>query len=97
MSINPINHILLQQPHLIQAEACRRSFFTFVQEFWSTIVTEEPVYNWHIPFLCEELEKVLWRVIARQPKAYDLIINIPPGTTKTTIASIMFPNSSRFS
>lgn len=27
----------------------------------------------------------------RQPKIHDLIINIPPGTTKSTICSVMFP------
>lgn len=30
-------------------------------------------------------------VVAREPKLYDLLINIPPATTKTTIATIMFP------
>jgi len=72
-------------------EQLRNSFFEFVKYFWDVVVTEDPVYNWHIPYLCEELEKVNKLVIARKPKAYDLIINIPPGTTKSTICTIMYP------
>ena len=73
------------------AEECRRSFFYFVQTFWDVIIKEPPVYNWHIPYLCEELEVLARSVKAREPKPYDLIINIPPGTTKSTIVTIMFP------
>lgn len=30
-------------------------------------------------------------IVNRLPKPYDLIVNIPPGTTKSTIVTIMFP------
>lgn len=73
------------------AEECRNSFFYFVKTFWDVIIKEKPVYNWHIPYLCEELQKLAQYVKAREPKPYDLIINIPPGTTKSTIVTIMFP------
>ncbi|MCQ2299719.1 MAG: phage terminase large subunit [Bacteroidales bacterium] len=73
------------------AEECRRSLFYFVRTFWDVIINEPPVFNWHIPYLCEELEVLGRSVKAREPKPYDLIINIPPGTTKSTIVTIMFP------
>lgn len=73
------------------AEECRNSFFYFVQTFWDVIIKEKPVYNWHIPYLCEELQSLAQYVKDRKPKPYDLIINIPPGTTKSTIVTIMFP------
>lgn len=73
------------------ADECRRDFFYFVRLFWSTIIQEAPVYNWHIPYLCSELEKIAHPIFLRQPKLYDLIINIPPATTKSTIVTIMFP------
>lgn len=73
------------------ASICRKSFFDFVREFWHTIIQEEPVWNWHIPYLCDELQTVAERVFHRQPKLYDLIINVPPGSTKSTICSVMFP------
>lgn len=55
------------------------------------IIAEEPVYNWHIPYLCKELQDLSVYIVNRQKKPYDLIINIPPGTTKSTIVTIMFP------
>jgi len=75
----------------VQAERCRRDFFYFVKTFWPVIIPEEPIYNWHIPYLCTELQVVVERVKNRQPKLYDLIINIPPGTSKSTIVTIMLP------
>ena len=75
----------------VVADECQRSFFYFVKTFWDVIIKEEPVYNWHIPYLCEELERLSIPVANRQPKLYDLIINIPPGTTKSTIVTIMWP------
>lgn len=74
-----------------QAELCKRHFFKFVQAFWGAIIPEEPVFNWHIPYLCGELEKMAYYIVNRLPKPYDLIVNIPPGTTKSTIVTIMFP------
>ena len=75
----------------VVADQCRRSFFYFVQTFWDVIIKEEPTYNWHIPFLCDELQRLSVSIVAREPKPYDLIVNIPPGTTKSTIVTIMWP------
>lgn len=75
----------------VVADQCRRDFFYFVQTFWDVIIKEEASYNWHIPFLCEELQKLSKSIVAREPKPYDLIVNIPPGTTKSTIVTIMWP------
>lgn len=73
------------------AELCRRDFFFFVQEFWEVIIPEKPVWNWHIQYLCEELQLLAINIVERKPKLYDLLINIPPGTTKSTIVTIMYP------
>ena len=75
----------------VEREACKGSLFEFVKSFWSIIIPEDPVFNWHIPYLCEELEKLAVYIVSREKKPYDLIINIPPGTTKSTIVTIMFP------
>lgn len=88
---NPVVQEVFSNPHLVKAERCRRSLFYFIQEFWEEVIKEDPVYNWHIPYLCSELEQVAYRVIAGLPKEYDLIINIPPGTTKSTVVAQMFP------
>lgn len=72
------------------AELCRRSFYTFLQEFWDVIIPEPPVFNWHIKYICDELQYLNSFVVKREPKPYDLVINIPPGTTKSTIITQMY-------
>ena len=92
------------------AELCRRSLFEFVQEFWDVIIPEEPVWNWHIEYLCNEIQEDVLRVCRlkerlssfdgvrfmmpakkREPKLHDLLVNIPPGSTKSTIITVMMP------
>ncbi len=75
----------------IEREACTKSLYEFVKSFWNVIIREEPVYNWHIEYLCNELQELSKSIVSRSKKPYDLIVNIPPGTTKSTIATIMFP------
>jgi predicted phage terminase large subunit-like protein len=70
---------------------CKESFYDFVQQFWSTVVPEDPIWNWHIEILCIEMQEVMERIFQNKPKEYDLLINIPPGTTKSTVCSIMAP------
>lgn len=87
--------VALREPCLDEADlcqsVCRESFYKFVQEFWEVIIPEEPVWNWHVKYLCDELQAMAELVFQRKKKLHDLIINIPPGTTKSTICSIMFP------
>lgn len=86
------------------AELCKREFSFFVKEFWSVVIAEELVWEPHMDVLCDEVQKVYERVFLRPdpndptgkrkirlPKLYDLIINIPPGTAKSTIVTIMAP------
>lgn len=73
------------------SQKCRSSFFAFFQEFWGVIIQEDLVLNWHMEYLCNELQELSHNIVTRQPKKYDLIINIPPSTTKSTICTIMYP------
>lgn len=75
----------------VKAELCKRSFYYFLQEFWDVIIPEKPVYNWHIKYLCDHLQEQAQLIKERKPKRYDTVINIPPGTTKSTICTVMFP------
>ncbi len=67
------------------------NFYEFFKFFWDTINHEELVDNWHIKYLCDELQSVAERVFRREKKEYDLIINIPPSMSKTSILNIYFP------
>jgi len=78
-------------PYMAIAELCRRSFFRFMQEFWECVSSDKPKWNWHIAFLCKELEYIAYRVGDGLPKEHDLVINIPPGSTKSITCTIMFP------
>lgn len=74
-----------------QIELFKKSYFEFFKHFWPTVVADPLVLNWHIEFICNEVQKVGKWVIERKPKEYDLLINVPPGTTKSTIVSVLFP------
>ncbi len=78
-------------PLVIRREINNRSLFQFIKYFWSEVSNDEFQSNWHIEFVCEELQKVVEKVANNQPKEYDLIINMPPGMTKTIVCSIMYP------
>jgi hypothetical protein len=81
----------LQNPLLIIRELNNRSLYHFIQWFWPVISNQEFSGNWHIECLCKELEEIAYRVGNREKKLHDLLINIPPGMTKTITCSIMFP------
>jgi predicted phage terminase large subunit-like protein len=72
------------------ASLCKDSFYFFVQEFWHIVVPEEPVWNWHIEYICNELQALAEDVIAGKPRKYDEIINICPGMSKSTVVSVLF-------
>jgi len=71
------------------ASICRENYFDFVQEFWGEIIQETPVWNWHIELMCDELQIISERVFKNLPKLYDLIFNLPPGQSKSTVCSVM--------
>jgi len=75
----------------LQASICKDSFYQFFLEFWHIVSAEELVPNWHIEYLCDELQTVALKVFRGEPRDKDIVINIPPGTTKSTIVSQMFP------
>lgn len=76
---------------MILKSICQESFYEFVKAFWNVIIPEDPVWNWHIHYLCDMFQKDAERVFQGLPKKKDTIVNISPGTTKSTILSIMAP------
>lgn len=74
----------------VKAERCKRSFYYFFCEFWETIEAVDLIPNWHIKFICDELQQVYntWETGASQD---DIIINVPPGSSKSTICTQLYP------
>lgn len=83
--------LLVENPRLATRELCRRSMYHFLQTFWEVASAHKFLGNWHIEYLCKELEEVARQVGSHTPRTHDLIINVPPGSTKTITCSIMFP------
>lgn len=75
----------------VRASICRSSFYEFFKEFWPEYTSEKLVDNWHIRYICQEMQKCAERVFAGERKEYDEIFNVPPGTSKSTICSRLFP------
>lgn len=74
----------------IVAQQCRNSFYRFFLEMWETIEAVDLVPNWHIEYLCGQLQEVYeaWERKEGQP---DVLINVPPGTSKSTTVTQLFP------
>lgn len=74
------------------ADVCRQSLAQFVREFWFVVNPGNPIqWNFHVEHMCSEVQAVYERVFAKKPKLYDLVYNISPGTSKSTVFSIMAP------
>jgi len=81
----------LQDPNALLTEKCKRSFFNFIVEFWDSVVNDPPILNWHIPYICAEMTKMIQRVVERKVRKHDLVINVPPGSTKSLLTTVFFP------
>jgi hypothetical protein len=81
----------IQQPYDVIRILNNRSFYHFLEYFWPVVSAHKFMTNWHIEFLCSELVQIAERVGAHEPRLYDLVVNVPPGSTKTITCSIMFP------
>jgi len=81
----------------IARSLCKDSYYFFFKEFWGVLVNEPLVDNWHIQYVCKELQYLVeWFLEGLKPnhdpkydyKPYDLVINEPPGSTKSLTVSI---------
>lgn len=70
----------------VEDELARRSLHQFVQTYWHIVEPDIPfIDNWHIRVICEHLEAVT------RGEIKNLLINVPPGTSKSTLVSVMWP------
>lgn len=70
------------------ASLCRLSYEDFVKEFWFTVVQEPLVWNWHMSYLCEQVQKSIEAIFEDKP-AIDIVCNVSPGTSKSTLFTVM--------
>jgi predicted phage terminase large subunit-like protein len=75
----------------VLASLCKESFEDFVRSFWHVIISDELKWNWHLSVICDALQEAAERVFLGLPKKGDIVVNVCPGSSKSTIASIMYP------
>ena len=74
-----------------RAALCQKKLSFFVREFWDIVVQDPLIWAPHLDIFCNEVQVMFERIFRREEKMYDLIINVPPGTSKSTIITIMAP------
>jgi len=68
------------------------SYWPFFERAWKEIEpTTDLVANWHIQYIAKVLEEEVKRIIAKKPNPGDIIINVPPGTSKSTLVTKLLP------
>jgi predicted phage terminase large subunit-like protein len=72
----------------IKAEMARRRLSEFVRQAWPIIEPSTPlVWNWHLDVICDHVQALVEGRLAHR----NLIINVPPGSMKSTILSVCLP------
>lgn len=66
---------------------CARSFAYFVKRAWPHIIPDPLVWNWHMDAICEHMQALATGGIP----SHRLLINVPPGASKSTLVGIMYP------
>jgi predicted phage terminase large subunit-like protein len=70
----------------IEREACKRKLVRFIKEAWHVLEPQQPyIHNWHADHIAAHLEAVTRGEITR------LVMNVPPGTSKSIITSVLWP------
>lgn len=75
-------------------EYCSRSFYNFFKYFWSEVENCTYEDNWHIKEVCDELQQrfLLFKNNEKDGELlYDLIFNLPPGSSKSLLCTVFFP------
>lgn len=71
--------------------SCYNSFYTFFKTFWPEMSGETYIDAKHIEYICNRLQSEAMPVINQQRCMKTIVINVPPGSSKSTIATIAFP------
>lgn len=64
----------------------RQGFAEYARRAWPETEASPLVWSWHLDAICEHLQALARREIR------DLVINVPPGFSKSRFASVLFPS-----
>lgn len=91
LDIKDVKAKLVKNPVLALRLMCQRKFFSFLKAFWPVYSSDPFKSNWHIELMCAELQQLAEGVANWEVSEKDLVLNVPPGSTKTACVTIMFP------
>ncbi len=83
-----------QEEFLIQATSslCKSSFEAFVRLFWDEVPIAQPLlWNWNIGVYTAEIQEAAEQIFTKNPRSHDLICNVSPGCSKSSVWSVLFP------
>lgn len=66
---------------------CARSFAYFVKRAWRHVIPDRLQWNWHMDAIADHLQALARGGIPSNR----LLINVPPGASKSTLVGIMYP------
>jgi predicted phage terminase large subunit-like protein len=73
----------------VEAEMASLSLKMFVEKTWELLEPGNPLkWNWHLDVICRELESITEGTF---PLDSGLLINVPPGTMKSLLVSVLWP------
>lgn len=70
---------------------CFNSFYFFFKTFWPEMSGETYIDARHIQYICDSLQFWAMKVIRGEKIMKTIVINVPPGSSKSTIATIALP------
>lgn len=84
--------ILSRLEILLERKIYKQSFYEFYKaafcQLHPGIDYDE---NWHAKYLCDVLQKEAERIIRKEPREKDIIINVPFRSSKSVLTTICFP------
>lgn len=76
----------------LERDIYRNSFYEYYKvAFCQLHPGTEYDENWHAKYICDILQEETERVLAGKPREKDIIINVPPRSSKSMIASVIWP------
>jgi predicted phage terminase large subunit-like protein len=73
----------------LKREVYKESYFEFFKFAFSILLPNEKYEDaFHIKYLCDVLQSEVERIIRKEEKTKDIIVNIPPRTSKSLITSV---------
>jgi phage terminase large subunit-like protein len=70
---------------------CIKSFYYFFTTMWSEFSGEEYVDNFHVELICNRLQKYGEMIARGEELRKTVIINVPPGSSKSSMCTVAFP------